>query len=273
MSTPKKYLPLISLLLALIAIGLAVSLVISYRHASKLKNKIHELESQQSSQGQSSAGAQQIAGPGVASSPADRIIKDLSTRFIGDARSISEKLHDFLKENPDFQSLAIACKVVADMSDNQQALSDQELDWLYQQESKPEFKRVVAQVLSLRGDNKLLDSYVVQYQTELTSSNPEARSKALAELAKTRYAGAAKFVIPVLDEKDPSIVQEALLALRATGNESNIQKVKGLVNSSDESVSWLAKDTLNTLEMLSKKARTRLISADIAAELPPITDQ
>ena len=273
MSTPKKYLPLISLLLALIAIGLAVSLVISYRHASKLKNKIHELESQQSSQGQSSAGAQQIAGPGVASSPVDRITKDLSTRFVDDSRSISEKLRDFLKENPDTQSLAIACKVVADMADNHEALSDQEISWLYQQDVKPELKRVVAQVASLRGDNRLLDSYIVQYQTELTSNNPAARSKALVELAKTRYAGAAKLAIPVLDEKDPSVVQEALLALRATGNESHIQKVKALVNSSDESVSWLAKDTLNTLEMLSKKARTRLISADIAAELPPITDQ
>jgi len=273
MSTPKKYLPLISLLLALLAIGLAVSLVISYRHASELKNRIHELESQQSSQVQSSAGAQQVAGPGVASSPADRIIKDLSTRFIGDARSISEKLRDFLKENPDFQSLAAACKVVAGMSDNQQALSDQELNWLYQQDVKPEFKRVVAQVASLRGDNTLLDSYIAQYQSSLSSNNPEARVNALRELAKTRYAGAAKLIIPSLEEKDSSLLQEAMLALKITGNESHIQKVKGLVNSADESVSWLAKDTLTTLEMLSKKARTRLISADIAAELPPIADQ
>jgi hypothetical protein len=42
---------------------------------------------------------------------------------------------------------------------------------------------------------------------------------------------------------------------------------------SDESISWLARDLANTLETLSKKARTRLLLADIALEMPPIVAQ
>jgi hypothetical protein len=43
-----------------------------------------------------------------------------------------------------------------------------------------------------------------------------------------------------------------------------------LLNHPDPSVSWLANDVINNLQNLSSKARTRLNSTDIAAELPPL---
>ena len=273
MNVQKKYLSSLSVLLILIILVLAGLLVASYRQTSQLENKVHELQSQLSAQAQAHSEPQQVAGPGVASSPVDRTLKDLSTRFVGDPRSLSEKLRDYLKENSDFQHVAIASKLVADLADNQDALSSQELNWLYQQEVKPELKRVVAQVASHRGDNTLLDSYIAQYKTALSSNNPGDRQAALMELGKTRYVGAANLIVPLLDEKDPSLVQNVMLALKITGNESHTKKLNALLNHPDLSVSWLAKDTLDSLDVLSKKARIHLSNADILAELPPIMAQ
>ncbi|RYY74259.1 MAG: HEAT repeat domain-containing protein [Gammaproteobacteria bacterium] len=273
MRAQKKYSSPVIVILSLLALGLTGLLVTSHRHANELESKVRELESKLNVQAQVPTEPQQVAGPGVASSPSDRMIKDLSTRFIGDPRSISEKLRDFLKENPDFQHLAIACKVVADLADNKEALSDQELNWLYQQEVKPDLKRVVAQVLSRRGDNAQLDSYTAQYKPALNSSNPDERQTALTELAKTRYLGAANLIAPLLSEKDPVLLQNVMLALKVTGNESHTSKLKALLNHPDESVSWLAKDTLDTLDVLSKKAHVHISNADIAADLPPIMEQ
>jgi len=271
MSMQKKSPSLSTVLLALLALGLVGLLVTYYRHTSELEAKVGELESQLYKV-QTLAEPQQVAGPGVASSPADRMLKDLSTRFIGDPRSLSEKLRDFLKENSDPQRVAIACKLIADLADNQEALSSQELNWLYQQDAKPDIKRVVAQVLSRRGDNTLLDSYIAQYKPSLSSNNPDERQTALLELGKTRYLGAANFIAPLLGEKDPVLLQNVMLALKATGNESHTPKLKTLLNHPDESVSWLAQDTLDALEVLSKKAHARLSNADIAADLPPIME-
>ena len=76
-----------------------------------------------------------------------------------------------------------------------------------------------------------------------------------------------------MDAKYPSLLQIVMLALKTTGNESHIAKLRPLLNHPDPSVSWLAKDTLDSLETLSKKARTRLNKADILAEFPPIMEQ
>jgi hypothetical protein len=44
--------------------------------------------------------------------------------------------------------------------------------------------------------------------------------------------------------------------------------VQALVNHPDESVSWLAKDVISDLQVLSDRARTQIASTDIVAELP-----
>lgn len=200
----------------------------------------------------------------------EQIRKDLSTRFVSDPRSFGEKLRDFVAENAYEQTIAIACKVVADLAENPDTLTNQELDELYRNQTNTELKRVLAQVLSLRGDNSLMEKLVAEAQASLTSTNLAERRKVLVELAKTHYAGAANAIAPLVQYKDTSVQLDALLALRATGNESHIQYVENLVNHSDQSVSWLATDAMNHLQNLSTKARTRLTSADIAAELPPL---
>lgn len=200
----------------------------------------------------------------------EQIRKDLSTRFIGDARTFADKLDDFVADNNNPQTIAIACKVVADLAENPDTLTGQELGSLYHNQTNPEFKRVIAQVLSLRGDNSLMDKLVAEAQSALSSTNPVERREALNQLAKSHYAGAAKVIAPLVQDNDIAVKLDALLALRATGNETHIRHLETLVNHPDQSVSWLANDAINQLQNLSSKARTKVSSADIIAELPPI---
>ncbi|HSC67301.1 MAG TPA: HEAT repeat domain-containing protein [Cellvibrio sp.] len=200
----------------------------------------------------------------------EQLRKDLSTRFIGDPRTLGEKLRDFVAQNPGEQNIAIACKVVADLAENSDAMANEELIQLYNNQTHAEFKRVIAQVLSLRGDNSLLEQQVRTAQTELKSDDPQARRQVLGALAKTRYAGAAKAIAPLVQDADSTVKLDALLALRATGNESHIKALGNLVGDPDPSVSWLAQDVISNLENLSTKARTKVSLNDINAELPVI---
>ncbi|HSC67299.1 MAG TPA: HEAT repeat domain-containing protein, partial [Cellvibrio sp.] len=129
-------------------------------------------------------------------------------------------------------------------------------------------KRVLAQVMSTRGDNRLLEKQIQDSQARLRSEKPEERQQALVELAKTRYASAATVIAPLLQDGNNSVKLDALLALRATGNQSHTRLVEALVNDPDPSVSWLAKDVIANLQNLSEKARTQIASTDIVAELP-----
>ena len=217
---------------------------------------------------------QPLTTPNEASTKAmdiEQIRKDLSTRFIGDPRTFGEKLRDFVAENTHPQTIAIACKVVADLAENPDTLTNDELISLYDNQTHPEFKRVLAQVLSLRGNNSLMEKLVKEAQPALKSTNPVERSEMLIKLAKTHYAGAADAIAPLVQDSDATVKLDALLALRATGNESHIRHIENLINHPDQSVSWLAKDAIEHLQNLSNKARTKITSADIAAELPPIS--
>ncbi len=273
MTIAKKYLLLTAFVSAIIIFGLSGLLMVSYQHNRSLDTNIIELEAKLAQQEQARANAIRMAGPGAASSPVDRQIKDLSTHFVGDSRNLAEKLRDFIAEHTSAQNLAIACKVVADLAENPDALGDAQLIWLYGTQTDTNLKRVIAQVLSKRGDNQLLDAYVAQWKTSLADTNPAERRKALGELAKTRYAASADLIVPLLADTDTSVLLDALLALRVTGNERHLPPLEKLQQSSDESVRWMASDARNNLELLSKKARMRVNSADIAAELPAITLQ
>jgi hypothetical protein len=273
MRNNQQYLYLAALIAAALIIFLGCLLVASENRNQVLQNNVLALETKLAQEEKARVTAIATAGPGAATSPVDQKIKDLSTRFVGDGRSLAEKLRDFTAENSDLHNLAIACKVVADLAENRDALNDQDLIWLYQTQPSLELKRVIAQVASFRGDNHLLIAYIQQLQTGLVSSSADERKKTLGELAKTRYAGAAKLILPLLREEDASVVLDALLALRVTGNEGQLKALEPLINHPNESIRWLARDVVNTLETLSKKARTRLLLADIALELPPIVAQ
>lgn len=273
MTMTNKYLMLSAILGMSLSVILGGLLLASHQRNRTLEQQVLQLEGQLSQPTQARLDALQMAGPGVASSPVDRMVKDLSTRFVGDPRSLSEKLRDFMAEHPDPGHLAVASKVVVDLAENRDALADQELIWLYQQPMGDDLKRVIAQVLSARGDNHLLDAYVAPLATRLSDPMPDSRRSALGELAKTRYAGAADMIAPSLSDSDPGVLLDALLALRQTGNESHLGGVKPLQNHPDESVRWLAGDVVGSLELLSKKARRRVNLADIVAELPVISPE
>lgn len=199
----------------------------------------------------------------------EQLRKDLSTRFIGDPRTLGEKLRDFVGENSIPQTIPLACKVVVDLAENPAALSNDELIELYQHQKDDDLQRVIAQVLSLRGDNQLLDDFVAKTAQALAGDNPLAQRAALQTLAKTHYAGAAAALLPGLQTSDTSVLLDALLALRATGNERHLGALEPLLDHADDSVSWLAQDAFKQLQNLSTKARTQVALADIINELPP----
>jgi hypothetical protein len=201
-----------------------------------------------------------------------QILKDLATRNDFNPRTFSERVNDFLSANPGKENIALATKAVADMAENSDSLPDFELEAVYQKQTDPDLKRVTAQVLSMRGDNSLLEKQITESQAGLSSDNPEVRQKTLVALAKTHYAGAADKIAPLLQDKNVSVKLDALLALRATGNESHVHLVQDLVNHPDPSVSWLAKDVINNIQNLSEKARTKVSTNDIVTELPPIAN-
>lgn len=200
-----------------------------------------------------------------------QLLRDLGTRSDRDPRSFSEKAGALLASGSSENNIAIVSKSVFDMADNREMLPDYELESLYQQQSNPELQRVVAQVMSTRGDNRLLEKQIAKSQTLLSSDDPQRRQQALVELGKTRYVGAASAITPLLQDKNTNVKLDALLALRATGNQSHVHAVEALLNDPDPAVSWLANDVVNSLQNLSDKARSQLASADIAAELPAIT--
>lgn len=217
--------------------------------------------------------AQSEVAPVAATVDIDQLLKDLRTRFINDPRSIAEKLDDFFAQDHNQKNIAIASKVIVDMAENREMLADADIEYLYQHHSDLTLKRVLAQVLSLRGDNRLLELYIAHLQKSLHKSEPPAQQKTLIELAKTHYQGAVIVIKPLLHSDDTGVLLDALLALRATGNESDIHYAEALKDHPDQSVSWLANDVINQLQYLSKKARTGLILADVIAELPPINNE
>ena len=198
----------------------------------------------------------------------DQAVKDLVTQTENDPRSLTEKINELLASNPSRENLAIASKSLYDMAENPTILPDYALSALYHNQTNPDIKRVAAQVMSLRGDNTLIEKQITDAQAGLNSPTPETRQKTLVELAKTRYHSAADAIAPLLQDKDIGVKLDALLALRATGNESHVYLAQALVNHPDESVSWLAKDVISDLQILSDRARTQIASTDIVAELP-----
>jgi hypothetical protein len=198
-------------------------------------------------------------------------LKDLGTLSDRDPRSFSEKANALLAGNSSKEGIAIVSKSVFDLAENSEILPDYELESLYQSQSNPDLQRVIAQVMSTRGDNRLLEKQITKAQTSLSSENPAIRQQALVELGKTRYASAANAIAPLLQDGDNNVKLDALLALRATGNQSHVRLAEALLNHPDPAVSWLAKDVVNSLQNLSERARTQLASTDIVAELPVIT--
>lgn len=199
-----------------------------------------------------------------------QILKDLGTYSVNDPRSFSEKVNDLLVGDSSKENIAVVSKSIFDRASDRENLPDYELQSIYNNQADPELKRVIAQVLSNRGNNELIDNQIAAVQTRLSSENPSERQNALTELAKTHSSNAANAIVPLLNDSNIDVKLNALLALKATGNQTHIRLVAQLVNDADPAVRALARDVINDLKNLSDSARTVLSSAEIAAELPLI---
>ncbi|WP_202843391.1 hypothetical protein [Luteimonas saliphila] len=212
-----------------------------------------------------------VANRAVASRPdTDRLLRDLLTLAWNDRRDFSEKLDDFLAEHPGRDGIAIASRGVFDLGENHDVLPDDALRTMYRQQQDPALRRVLAQVASMRGDNGLIESHVAQAAAGLRSAVPADRQHALVELSRSRHVAAADLAAPLLRDSDTGVVLDALLALRATGNQRHVSLAAGLIDHPDDAIGWLAADVVTDLQMLSESARTRIAEHELAAELPPL---
>ena len=199
-----------------------------------------------------------------------QVLRDLGTKSESDPRSFSDKVSDLLAGNPTGEKVAIVSKSIVDMVDNREIVPDYMLQSMYSTQTDPDLKRVIAQVLSNRGNNSLMDSQITEAQLQLKSENPIDRQQALTHLAKTRSMSAANAITPLLNDPNIDVKLNALLALRATGNQTHVAYVEGLANDPDPAVSTLAREVIGDLRNLSDSARTMLSVADIAADLPMV---
>jgi HEAT repeat protein len=197
-------------------------------------------------------------------------LKDLETESDIDPRPFADKLKDFLAENVDAEKAAVASRGIFDMAKDRENLPDYALQSLYNKQSDPNLKRVIAQVLSQRGNNFLLDSQIAETQAQLKSDQPADRQAALNELAKIRSVKAVDVIVPYLQDADTNVKLDALQALRETGNQSHVALIQTLVNDPDPAVSSLATEVQNQLKNLSSTARATISSSDIEATLPPL---
>lgn len=199
-----------------------------------------------------------------------QVLKDLGTFSVNDPRSFSEKVSDLLAADSSKENIALVSKSIFDMASDRENLPDYALQSIYNTQVDPELKRVIAQVLSNRGNNALIENQITAAQQRLHSENSRERQNALVELAKTHSSSAAAAIAPLLNDANIDVKLDALLALRATGNQTHIRLIERLVDDADPAVSSLARDVIGELRNLSDSARTVLSSAEIAAELPLI---
>jgi len=239
--------------------------LLALRHGSSTNgNTVNEICKQvNASQSNPSRAAQKIDDSVL-------ILRKLGSPSDNDRRPYSEKLAEFLSGAPSPDKAAIASKVIFDLTNDRNGLPDYALQSMYNSQSDPNLKRVIAQVLSQRGNNALLESYIKDVQPRLRSETPRDRQDALVQLAKTHSANAADVIIPYLHDPDINVRLDALLALRDTGNQQQVGVAEALISDPDPAVSSLAKDVASDLQNLSFNARTNLSRSEIESALPPI---
>jgi len=201
-----------------------------------------------------------------------QVLKELEADSATDPRSYAEKLQELLADNPTAEDAAIACRFIFNKADDRAGLPDYALQAIYASQTNPDLKRVIAQVLSQRGNDALLTDQIAEAQTTLKSANPKDRLDALGQLGKIHSVHAVDAITPFLQDSDSTVRLAALFALRDSGNQRHVSLVEPMTRDPDPSVSTLAGNVLATLRNFSSSARTNYSRADIEAELPPIAN-
>lgn len=201
-----------------------------------------------------------------------QILKDLENASDTDPRSSAEKLQELFADDATEEEAAIASRFIFDKAGDQQALPDYSLQAIYASQTNPDLKRVIAQVMSQRGNDALLNNRIAEEQARLKSAHPGDRLDALSQLGKTHSTHAVDAIAPFLQDPDSTVRLAALFALRDTGNQRHANLVESMINDPDPSVSSLAVNVSSSLKNLSSSARTGFSRSDIEAELPPIAN-
>ena len=211
------------------------------------------------------------AAPGDAAG-SYQVLKELESDSANDPRSSAEKLQALLADKPTDEEAAIAARFIFNKAADARALPDYALQAIYGSQSNPDLKRVIAQVLSQRGNDALLNDQIAEAQATLKSAKPKDRLDALNQLGKIHSVHAVDAIAPSLQDSDSTVRLAALFALRDSGNQRHVSLVEPLTRDPDPSVSTLAENVVSTLRNLSSSARTSYSRADIEAELPPIAN-
>lgn len=182
------------------------------------------------------------------------------------------KLQQLLEDSPTDEEAAIACRYIFDKAADPRTLPDYALQSIYASQTNPDLKRVIAQVLSQRGNDALINDQIAVAQATLKSAAPKDRLDALNQLGKIHSVHAVDAIAPFLQDSDSTVRVAALFALRDSGNQRHINLAEPLTRDPDASVSALAANVVNALRNLSSSARTNYSRADIETELPPIAN-
>jgi hypothetical protein len=201
-----------------------------------------------------------------------QILKDLENSSESDPRSYAQKLQELLSDSGTDEAAAIASRFILEKARDQDGLPDHSLQALYSSQSNPDLKRVIAQVLSQRGNDALLNSYIAETQARLESPQSPDRLDALSRLGKLHSTRAVNAIAPFLQDSDPTMRLAALFALRDSGNQQHVGLVENMIHDPDPSVSTLADSVVNSLKNLSSTAHTSYSRSDIEGELPPIAN-
>ena len=195
-------------------------------------------------------------------------LRNLEISPANDYRSFAEKAKDLLSGNPTREEIAIVSKGLFDKASDQVGLSDYALQSMYNSQTNPDLRRVIAQVLAQRGNDTLLNDQIAQAEAGLKSTQPGDRQNALNQLAKTRNIKAVDAIVPLLHDPDINVRLDALQALRNTGNEQNFGVVEMMRNDPNPAISSLATEVASDLKDLSSSAHTTVSTSDIEAGLP-----
>jgi len=270
------------ILLALALVALACVLLIQIQEIRALESRIAELqaspklkEDAQKTLAHSPAPKNEtVEGNGERADGEQAVPANAtgSYQILKELEADPEKLQELLADNPTDEKAAIACRFIFNMAADTRELPDYVLQALYASQSNPDLKRVIAQVLSQRGNDALLNDQIAAAQATLKSVNPKDRLDALNQLAKIHSVHAVDAIAPSLQDADSTVRLAALFALRDSGNQRHVSLVEPLTHDPDPSVSNLAGNVVSALRNLSSSARTSYSRADIEAELPPIAN-
>jgi len=216
------------------------------------------------------ATAEQAAQPNAVGSY--QILKELDADSATDPRSYEQKLQEMLADNPTAEAAAVASRFIFNKAADRQGLPDEALQAIYASQTDPDLRRVIAQVLSQRGNDALLNDQIAEAQATLKSARPRDRLDALGQLGRIHSVHAVDAIAPSLLDSDSTVRLAALFALRDSGNQRHINLGEPLTSDPDPSVSTLAANVVSALRNLSSSARTSYSRADIEAELPPIAN-